>query len=59
MRRGRDKVKQNQFTDEQIYKYVNEIIQILQEAERGEQKIGALCTEKGITQTTFYRFTSV
>ena len=52
-------MKQSQFTDEQIYKYVNEIIQILQEAERGEQKIGALCTEKGITQTTFYRFTSV
>ena len=52
MRRGRDEMKQNQFSDEQI-------VGILQEAEKGERTIGALCTEKGITQTTFYRFTSV
>ena len=49
MRCGRDEMKQNQFTDEQI-------VEILQEAEKGERTIGALCTEKGITQTTFYRW---
>lgn len=42
-------MKQNQFTDEQI-------VRILQEAEKGEQTIGALCAEKGITETTFYRW---
>ena len=52
MRQGRDKMKQNQFTDEQI-------VGILQEAEKGEKSISALCVERGITQNTFYRFTSV
>lgn len=42
-------MKQGQFTDEQI-------VGILQEAEKGEKTIGALCQEKCITQTTFYRW---
>ena len=45
-------MKQSQFSDEQI-------VAILQDAEKDEKTIGALCEEKGITQNTFYRFTSV
>ena len=48
MRWGRDEMKQNQFSDEQI-------VGILQEAEKGERTISALCAEKSITETTFYR----
>ena len=40
-------MKAGQFTDEQI-------VAILQEAQRGEQPITQLCREKGITETTFY-----
>ena len=39
----------SQFSAEQI-------IAILQEAERGEQSIGALCRQHGIAETTFYRW---
>ncbi len=45
-------MKQNQFSSEQI-------AGILQEAEKGEKTIGALCKEHGIVETTFYRFTQV
>ena len=40
-------MKQGQFTNEQI-------VAILQEAERGEKPILALCKEKGISGATFY-----
>jgi putative transposase len=33
-----------------------QIIGILQQAERGEQTIAALCRVHGITETTFYRW---
>ena len=39
----------SQFSAEQI-------ITILQEAERGEQSIGAICRQHGIAETTFYRW---
>ena len=39
----------SQFSAEQI-------IAILQAAERGEQSIGALCRQHGIAETTFYRW---
>ncbi len=39
----------SQFSAEQI-------IAILQEAERGEQSVGALCRQHGIAETTFYRW---
>ena len=42
-------MKTNQHTAEQI-------IKILEQAERGEQTIGALCREHGIAETTFYRW---
>ncbi len=42
-------MKQGQFSQEQIVK-------ILQEAEKGEQTIGTLCRDRGITETTFYRW---
>ena len=42
-------MKQGQFSTEQI-------IGILQEAEKGETSVVALCREKGITETTFYRW---
>jgi putative transposase len=42
-------MKTNQHTAEQIVK-------ILEQAERGEQTIGAVCREHGITETTFYRW---
>ena len=38
-----------QFTDEQI-------VGILQEAERGDKTIAALCKEHGIAENTFYRW---
>jgi putative transposase len=40
-------MKASQFSDEQI-------VQILQEAERGEPSIGAICRAHGITETSFY-----
>ena len=39
----------SQFSAEQI-------IATLQEAERGEQSIGAICRQHGIAETTFYRW---
>lgn len=42
-------MKASQFSDEQI-------VQILQEAERDERSIGAICRAHGITETTFYRW---
>jgi putative transposase len=42
-------MKASQFSDEQI-------VHILQEAERGERSIGAICRTHGITETTFYRW---
>jgi putative transposase len=42
-------MKANQFSPEQI-------IKILQQAERGEQSIGAICREHAISETTFYRW---
>lgn len=41
-------MKANQFAPEQI-------IKILQQAEKGEQTIGAVCRAHGIAETTFYR----
>ena len=40
-------MKQGQFSQEQI-------VAILQQAEKGDITIEALCRDKGITQTTFY-----
>jgi putative transposase len=42
-------MKASQFSSEQI-------IKILEHAERGEQTIGTICREHGITETTFYRW---
>lgn len=42
-------MKQKQFTPEQI-------VSILQEAERGEKSIRDLCRAHNITETTFYRW---
>lgn len=42
-------MKQGQFSQEQI-------IGMLQLAERGEQTVGAICRAHGITETTFYRW---
>ncbi len=42
-------MKQGQFTDEQI-------VTVLQEAQKGEKTIAALCKDKGITENTFYRW---
>jgi putative transposase len=42
-------MKASQFSDEQI-------VQLLQQAERGEQTIGALCRANGIAEATFYRW---
>jgi putative transposase len=44
-------MKKGQFTEEQI-------VRILQQAERGEQTMGALCREHGISENTFYRWRS-
>jgi putative transposase len=40
-------MKAGQMTDEQI-------VAILQEAEKGEKKLADLCKEKGISENTFY-----
>ena len=40
-------MKQGQFTNEQI-------VAILQEAEKGEKSVSAVCKEKGISDATFY-----
>ncbi len=42
-------MKQNQFSQEQI-------IAVLQQAERGEKPITQICREAGIAETTFYRW---
>ncbi len=42
-------MKKGQFTEEQI-------VRILQQAERGAQTIGAICREHGIAENTFYRW---
>jgi len=42
-------MKASQFSDEQI-------VQILQEAERSERSIGSICRSHAITETTFYRW---
>jgi putative transposase len=42
-------MKTSQFASEQI-------IKILEQAERGEPTIGTLCRAHGITATTFYRW---
>ncbi len=42
-------MKRNEYSTEQI-------IRLLQQAERGEQTIGSLCRDVGITETTFYRW---
>jgi len=42
-------MKTNQHTAEQI-------IKILQQAEKGEQTIAAVCREHGIAENTFYRW---
>lgn len=33
-----------------------QIIKILEQAERGEQTIGAVCREHGVAEATFYRW---
>ncbi len=45
--KGRDTMKSGQFTNEQI-------VAILQEAQKGEKPILALCKDKGISEATFY-----
>ena len=42
-------MRQKQFTDAQI-------VAVLQDAEKGDTTISALCKERGITETTFYRW---
>ena len=42
-------MKQGQFTDEQI-------VGILQEAEKGDKTIGVLCKEYSVSENTFYRW---
>ena len=44
-----DDMKTNQHTAEQI-------IKILEQAEKGEQTIAAVCREHGIAENTFYRW---
>lgn len=45
-------MKAGQFTDEQI-------VAILQEAQKAEKPINELCKEKGVSEATFYLVTSV
>jgi putative transposase len=45
-------MKQGQFSQERI-------VAILQQAEKGETTIQALCREQGITETTFYRWRKI
>ena len=40
-------MKAGEMSDEQI-------VALLQEAQKGQKTIAALCKEKGVTQTTFY-----
>ena len=42
-------MKKGQFTDEQI-------VSLLQEAERGEKSISELCREHNIAEATYYRW---
>jgi putative transposase len=42
-------MKSGQFTDEKI-------VNILRQAERGEQSVRAVCEEHNIAETTFYRW---
>ncbi len=42
-------MKKGQFTEEQI-------VRILQQAERAEHTIGAICRQQGIAENTFYRW---
>jgi len=42
-------MRASQFSEEQI-------IHLLQQAERGEQSISLLCRAHGMTETTFYRW---
>jgi len=42
-------MKQKQFTDEQI-------VAVLQQAEKGDKPVTALCREHGVAQNTFYRW---
>ena len=42
-------MKKGQFTNEQI-------IRLLQEAEKGDKTVAVLCRENGITQNTYYRW---
>ncbi len=42
-------MKTGHYTDEQI-------IKILDQAQKGEQTIGAICREHGIAEATFYRW---
>ncbi|HEV2123949.1 MAG TPA: hypothetical protein VGW38_14385 [Chloroflexota bacterium] len=42
-------MKAGQFSNEQI-------VAILQEAQKGEKPILTLCKDKGISETTFYAF---
>jgi putative transposase len=42
-------MRASRFSEEQI-------IHLLQQAERGEQAIGVLCREHGISEQTFYRW---
>lgn len=50
-------MKAGEWSDEQIHTCVNEIVDLLQEAQKGEKSIVALCKDKGITETTFYEVT--
>lgn len=43
-------MKQGQFSDEQI-------VAVLQEAQKGQKTIAALCKDKGVTENTFYPVT--
>lgn len=45
-------MKKGQFTQEQI-------VRILQQAEKGDKTIAELCKEHGITQATYYRWRRV
>lgn len=45
-------MKKGQFSQEQI-------VAILQQAEKGEQTIQAICREHTITETTFYRWRKI
>ena len=42
-------MEKGQFTDEQI-------VEIVQQAQRGDKPISALCREHGIAENTFYRW---